>query len=413
MRRRYQIQVYVASIVVLAAAGAVRPAAAQLWKHLIPVSHSEPVPQRDFTLTQDDGPWLILVESFLGEDAEERARALAEELRDKGLRAYIHDRQFDFAEQGEGRGIDQYGAPVRRRLQREHDHQFAVLVGDFATIDDPEGQETLERIKVMPSKVLERDQDESGFDQVRQFSGRVMGKLGGKQARGPMGQAFLTRNPLLPREYFVPKGVDEFVVKMNKGVEYSLLDCPGRYTVQVATFRGRTILQTGDEKSDAAGFRLWGKEKTDPLVEAAEDAHLLTEELRAHGWEAYEFHDRTESIVTIGSFDQVAQQHADGRVVPTPQVQKIIATFGAAYDTPSDPLERIGDDPNTKRRVEEMKQQFNQALTSRQSGQVALGLNPKHAKIMRGKRVHRVIPFDVYPHTIEVPRRSISSAYAR
>jgi hypothetical protein len=266
----------------------------------------------------------------------------------------------------------------------------------------------LERIKALPSAVLEGDAPDSPMDEVRQFSADMVNKLSGRRGRGPMGRAFFTRNPLLPREYFVPRGVDEFVVKMNQGVEHSLLDCPGRYTVQVATFRGKTVLQPDDAKPESSSFGWkWGK-KSDPLVEAAENAHLLAEELRKHGWEAYEFHDRTESIVAIGSFEQVAQRLADGRIVPTPPVQKIIETFGATYDTPADPL--TGDDIRRQRRAEELKQQFNQMLTSH-DGQVAAGMNPKHVKIMRGKKVERIIPMDVYPHTIDVPRRSVSGAY--
>ena len=44
---------------------------------------------------------------------------------------------------------------------------------------------------------------------------------------------------MLPKGYFVPKGVDDFVASMNRGVEYSLLDCPGRQTVKVAPVRKR------------------------------------------------------------------------------------------------------------------------------------------------------------------------------
>ena len=56
----------------------------------------------------------------------------------------------------------------------------------------------------------------------------IAGEAGQEREARPMGQAFFTRNPLLPREYFVPKGVDPFVAKMNEGVEHSLLDCPGQ-----------------------------------------------------------------------------------------------------------------------------------------------------------------------------------------
>ena len=139
-----------------------------------------------------------------------------------------------------------------------------------------------------------------------------------------MRRAFFTRNPLLPREYFVPKGVDEFVVKMNQGVEHSLLACPGHYTVQIATFRGKTILQTGREQPKEEGGIgwMWGKNKGEPLVEAAENAHLLTETLRKKGYEAYEFHDRDESIVTIGSFEHVGERLPNGQLAPSPDVQR-------------------------------------------------------------------------------------------
>jgi hypothetical protein len=43
-------------------------------------------------------------------------------------------------------------------------------------------------------------------------------------------------------------------------------------------------------------------------------------------------------------------------------------------------------------------------------------MKPKHVKILRGrgkrKRTERIIPIDVHPHVIEVPKRSISGAYA-
>jgi hypothetical protein len=403
---------HVLTICTLAVASAQSTAHAQLWKKLIPVSHVEEVPQRGTTLTQENGPWLIIAESFEGEGAERQARDLADELRAAGLSAYVHDRTFDFSESNPGRGLDEYGAPVRKRYQREADHQWAVLVGDFNSIDDTDAQASLERVKSMPSKVLSITDDDSGLDQMKQFTSNVVDKLGRRKERGPMAKAFFTRNPLLPREYFVPKGVDDFVVSMNKDVEYSLLDCPGRYTVQIATFRGQTTLQTSNAKTEESaspfGFK-WKKGRSDPLVEAAENAHLLTEELRKKGIEAYEFHDRTESTVCVGSFEQVAQRTANGQLVPTMEVQQIVQQFGAAYDTPADPL--TGDDIRRTRQAEEMKQQFAQML-SNQDGQVAAGLNPKHVKIMRGEKVARIIPIDIYPTAIEVPRRSISGAYA-
>ena len=242
--------------------------------------------------------------------------------------------------------------------------------------------------------------------QVRQIRKFAHGKNRRKAPkRGPMSQAFFTHNPMLPREYFVPKGVDSFVAKMNEGVEHSLLDCPGRQTIKVATFRGKTMLQTSAQ-DDQPSKSFWGHKKEDnnPLVEAAENAHLLTKELRDHGWEAYEFHDRTESIVTIGSFAEVTQKLPDGRVVVIPQVQKIVQTFDAGFDTPADPLTGIGNDAATRQRVAEQEQQVIMQLGSKQA-QVVPGMNPKHVKIMHGNGKSLPSSIESYRWTC-IPRRS-------
>jgi hypothetical protein len=403
-------------LVALAVASMAAPTQAQIWKQFVPVPKVESDPNGDFALTQTNGPWLVMAATFSGEGAEQQARELALEFRQEyNLPAYLHQMTFDYSDQSPGRGLDQYGAPVRRRYQRDEVLEHAVLVGDFPAIDDPEAQQLLKRIKTMQPDTLNPEQGKTAqtMAQIRRWEDQVLEKLGKDRKRGPMAQAFLARNPLLPREYFVPQGLDPFVVKMNRGVEHSLLDCPARYTVQVATFRGTTVLETSAKSTESSGIG-WPlkKQERSPLVEAAENAHLLTQELRAHGWEAYEFHDRTESLVTIGAFDQVAQRLPDGRVVPTQQVQRIIETFGAQYDTPADPLTDIGNDAATQRRVDERERQFTQSYGS-QLGPVTPGLNPKHVKIFNGRRLERIIPMDVTPHTVEVPRESVSGSYAR
>jgi hypothetical protein len=40
-------------------------------------------------------------------------------------------------------------------------------------------------------------------------------------------------------------------------------------------------------------------------------------------------------------------------------------------------------------------------------------MNPKHVKIFKGRRVERIIPMDIAPVAIEVPRQSVSADYAR
>jgi hypothetical protein len=403
---------------------------AQFWRNSTPnpapVKQTQAVEQLsgatgEFSLTQESGPWLIVAASFSGTGAAEQAQALATELSSQyRMPAYIHEMNFKLGDSSPGEGIDQYGAPQRRRFRRGDEiHELAVLVGNFPSIDDPDAQRILERIKTLEPEALSQDAEKSAqsMAQFRKFEDAFLEKMGKNRNRGPMGQAFFTRNPTLPREYFVPKGVDPFVAKMNEGVEHSLLDCSGDYTVRVATFRGQSMLQMNSQAA-LAQKSFWNRRKAtddNPLIEAAENAHMLTRELRAHGWEAYEFHDRTESIVTIGAFAQVAQQLPDGRVIAAPQVEKIIKTFGAAYDTPADPLSPIGNDPTNQRLVDEQEQQVKLQLSSQQGG-VVPGMNPKHVKILKGSgrraKVERIIPIDITPQAIEVPKRSVSSAYA-
>jgi len=379
----------------------------------------------ELALVQDNGPWLIVASSFNGEGAEAQARALAQELRSKyRMAAYVHQMSFKFDEQNPGAGLDNYGAPTKRHYRRgDIAREIAVLVGNFPSIDDPDAQKTLAQIKSLTPDALNVDAEQTAqsMAKVRQLEDALREKLSGKpQKRGPMAQAFFTRNPLLPREYFVPRGVDPFVAKMNEGVEHSLLDCPGRQTIKVATFRGKTMLQTTSEDSvNKSFFNTKKKDDRNPLVEAAENAHLLTKELRGHGWEAYEFHDRTESVVTIGSFDALTQRLPDGRevaVTPVPPLaQKIIQTFDAGFDTPADPLSGIGNDEATQRRVEQQEQQVGMQLMGKQA-QIVPGMNPKHVKITSGRgkslKVERIIPIDVHPEAMDVPKRSLSSAYA-
>ncbi len=390
---------------------------AQLWKRFVPAPRVEADPQGDYQLTDTKGPWLIVAATFSGDGAEDQCHRLMLELRDKyNLTAYTYKMAFDFNDESPGGGVDGYGAPVKRRYRREGDLQFAVLVGDFPRIDDPEAQQTLDRIKHLQPEALHVDEGgktAQALVQMRAFQDALMSKVGVERKRGPMGQAFMVRNPLLPREFFVPKGVDDFVAKMNEGVKFSLLDCPGKYTVRVGTFRGHTILQTSGMQTLSASSR---RDSDEALVEAAENAHLLAEELRAHGWEAYEFHDRTESIVTVGSFNDVAQRAADGRAVPLPAVQRIIETFGAAYNTPADPLNDVGNDAASQRRVEQKEREVS-SLLNQNRGAMVQGLNPKHVNILRRKggklRTERLIPIDITPEVIEAPKRSVSSAYVR
>ena len=277
--------------------------------------------QAMFPLAEKDGPWLVMATTFRGAGARDDARRLVHELRRKHkLNAYTHEKAFDSTGEEQGLGLNPDGTPKKMRYAKaEQVVEVAVLVGDFASFDDPRGQKTLATIKALHPVALSGESGKSqSFADFRKMIG-----LDRKAAKGPMHMAFVTPNPLLPEDYFSRQQTDEFVLRMNADVTHSLLDCPSRYSVRVATFTGSG---TFDQKAISSG----GKELPieSRLIEAAEQAHKLTVALRKQGWQAWEYHDRESSIVCVGSLEQVRVRQADGLVVPHPEIARIVAGLG-------------------------------------------------------------------------------------
>jgi hypothetical protein len=304
--------------------------AAPNLRSLVPFAKKvEADPQKTYEVTEEHGPWMIMATSFSGIGAEEQAQELVLELRKSfNLEAYQHRRTFDFTEPVIGHGLTPQGEPKKMRYrQNVRFDEIAVLVGHYARPDASEIESTLYKVKYARPNCLDlskRSQSSQRFAGLRAIQRRIHPNPE-KRQRGPMGNAFVTRNPLLPEEFFVAPGLDSLVLEMNQGVEHSLLDCPAKYTVKVATFRGEMTMDLSKMEAQPKLFR------TQPtkLEQAAEKAHLLTKALRAKGVEAYEFHDRFESIVTVGSFQSVGSPRDDGKIEIDPAVHAIIETYRA------------------------------------------------------------------------------------
>ncbi len=284
-------------------------------------STSDIDPQAMFPLAENDGPWLVLATTFRGEGARADARTLVQELRrDHKLKAYTHEKSFDYTGKQQGLGFNPDGTPKKMRYAKEEQVvEVAVLVGDFASFDDPRGQKMLTKIKGLHPQALSGDSGKSqSFSDFRKMIG-----LDRNAAKGPMHLAFVIPNPLLPEDFFTRQQVDKFVIEMNADVTHSLLDCPGRYTVRVATFTGAG---TFDQKAIEGGDDSVKLESR--LMEAAEKAHRLTQALRRSGWQAWEFHDRESSIVCVGSLQQLAVPQGNGAAVVNPELARIVRELG-------------------------------------------------------------------------------------
>ncbi len=307
--------------------------AAPPWINLVSFNQVEADPDKGYELTENDGPYLIVACSFSGNGAEQQAQELVLELRKRyKLPAFIYKKTIQLAKV-QGHGFDSFGDPVQMKYRAgDRFDEVAVLVGEFPSVDDAEAQRTLKKIKFAKPKCLELEdgiktnQTLAGWREIQHGLQEAIGSK--KKEKGPMGHAMITSNPLLPPGFFVHKGLDPFLVDLNKDLEYSLLKCPGKYTVQVATFKGQVFIKPDEIEAIKSGK----KKITDGLVQAANKATQLTQALRIKGYEAYEFHDRNASIVTVGSFNSVGTPLPDGRIELNPKILAIMRTFGA---TPS------------------------------------------------------------------------------
>jgi hypothetical protein len=342
------------------------------WQKLLPFKKVEADPSKSYPLTDTNGPWMILATVFRGDDAERQAQQLVYELRKKfKLEAYTHAQVFDYTQQVRGRGFMPDGTPkVMRHAHDDAVKEVAVLVGNFGSVDDDRATDTLQKVKTIEPASLGTEPAKSSqvFAGLRQA-------MNAKKKKGPMGSAFVVTNPLLPPEYFNSPGLDKLVLEMNGEVPNSLLNCPGKYTVRVARFTGTSVI---DQRKIRETMR--GGSIKHSLQEAAEKAHLLTEELRRRGHDAYEFHDRDESVVCVGSFDRLTLPGPNGQPLPNPQVQRYLQMFGA--QTP------VG---------------IGAAVTQVSDAEVA------RRKALVGDKYWTLL--DIQPTTIEVPKASLSAAY--
>lgn len=356
--------------------------AAGPWNKLVVFRgmRTEADPNKSYALSETNGPWMILAATFRSERAQHDAQELVYELRKRyKLAAYTHAASFDYGGRLRGRGYDPFGNPkvMRHRDEREHIDEVAVLVGDFQSIDDADAQKALQKLKRLFPRCLTNDTGDAERPAIvsrplagwREMVRRANLSLGDERGElGPLASAFIVPNPLLPKNYFVPDGVDRFVEGLNSGLEFSVLNCPGRYTVRVATFMGSQVIKQKESLPTDGD-----DEMSNRLEKAAADAHNLTIALRKKGYEAYEFHDRHRSIVTVGSFDVLGVPQQDGTVNRDPRILKLQQAFSA-------------------------EQTVVYGAGKPQAGQ---------PKSLDG------IPFDIRSTIMEVPRRSFSSDYAR
>ncbi len=320
--------------------------------------------QQSMQLDQRSGPWLVMCASFSGEDGRQQAYRLAKELREKHrLSAYVYSHEFNFSEEVASKGLgwevvdlgNERKSLRPKQMQPAGDAQFeevAVLVGDFPSVDDSKAQRTLEEIKLLqPESIREYDIDEAANGSTlagarlrawRDFA-TSRSQDPNDRSKGPLKAAFMMPNPMLPDEYFEARKVDLEVLKWKANDQkYSLLKNPGAYTVKIATFGGDSTFEL-EQIEQVNAQDAWRKKSRkgfddSKLMEGAKKATVLTAFLRNQGTEAYEFHDRHESYVCIGSFDWIVKTDENGVKQNNPAVVDTIMKYkGSMVSLPGRP----------------------------------------------------------------------------
>ncbi|MGL4594423.1 MAG: hypothetical protein ACRCUY_06805 [Thermoguttaceae bacterium] len=307
---------------------------AEFLKNIMPKS-VEAESGKEYTLTEKNGPWMILTATFSGAEGRKQANDLVYELRKSHkMRAYVYDKKFEFDLKKDK--VQNSNPYMRGNYTKKGEEEYAVLVGDFQSIE--ELQETMKKIKTLQPQCLMNLSANSGTSTGQSssassplFAWRKSNSTTNSDAnkRGPLYMSFAVPNPMMPPNFLSQRGVlDNFIERINKERPFSLLTCPGRYTIRIATFSGKTEMRQDRINSILAGREDFGKKGKMSELEMGEQAAVeLCKSLRKQGFDAYEFHDYYSSIVTVGSFDYYGRELPDGRVELQESVLKLMDQF--------------------------------------------------------------------------------------
>lgn len=266
---------------------------------------------QSLAITPQQGPWVIMVTSFMGDDSSQLAYDFALELRQKyRLAAYTFNRsaeqrrEADLEAEKQTRHrieiIKQCGGDpeqVHLHIRRAHvDDQYAVLLGGFRDLDQAHAM--LEKIRKLPPP--------PNRFMAATLTTNENKLVGGPEYLNPFRSCIAVPNPTVPHDD-VSKAPDPFWKRLNENETYSLFKCPKRWTLAIIELQGAAVVQ--DKVSEPTFLqKLMGTEDhaaKEYLDASATQAHEIAHALRDPrlGLETYVLHTRVSSIVTVGSFD--------------------------------------------------------------------------------------------------------------
>lgn len=292
---------------------------------------------------------MISVKSYAGPESRKLAEELAAEIRSKHkAAAYLYEwgaeekRKEEARQEAYRQAWVQENTPflqLREEMKKKADaegrvfidtpvtvrvphikytEQWAVLVGGFKDMDT--ASEALKYLRTLPAPT---DKPHLLDRAAVATPGEKKGEKGSVETAylSIYAQAFVTRNPVTGKDDGGNKlETDENGVPLvkiwNQGEPYSLLNNSGNVTLVVKMFTIPTRTRSAETEKSVLE-KLFSGDSTAKLLDAtAKQAHQLAEALRSpemanslskqglpgEPLEAYVLHDRTGSVVTVGSF---------------------------------------------------------------------------------------------------------------
>lgn len=310
----------------------------------VPTSIDPTAADHKWEVQPDDGPWMILVKSYVGADSRAKAEALAADIRTTHrTKSLLYERNaeerkaeqarieairkaerervqplFDVMEQAQRQAVATGSVYIPTtptlkipRPYHETPEQWAVLIGGFKSMED--ARSALNTVKKLPAP-----KDTSLLE---------MAGIGGEEANArtekaewksawnylnPYATAIVVPNPTTASLNLEDKAkLEPFVVKLNEGVENSLLTAKKPWTLLVKSYSAPTR-RAGEDGDGTSVFdrvrRTTTSDPADILRATAAEAELLAKALRhpdmkPRSYEAFVLHHRVGSLVTVGQFD--------------------------------------------------------------------------------------------------------------
>jgi hypothetical protein len=289
-----------------------------------------------YPLTTREGPYVIHVASFRGPEAGNYANHLAEEIRSRryGLLAFVYE-GVDQAAKKESDALRKAqldmlggtetvpGSEEKLKLRTVRVvNEYAVFIGNFPNFE--KASEAVKKIKQLEApqsipqygvhlynKPKEQAATTGTENETLKSLGisaptkSVQGERLAETQGNPFRQAFACRNPLLHQEVVTQRNdFDPTWIDLNAKERYSIFTCPKAWTLVVARFTPPAVT-TSDFRTDVFTQGQLIQASGRGLEVASENGRKLAELLRdgGRGYDAYVFHRRQDTIVTVGAFD--------------------------------------------------------------------------------------------------------------